>query len=367
MSASIRDMRVNTNQVSVAEQAEETIRSLGHGALLPFQLGVDKRRFVAPDGGVVVSGTYGRFEVALGDPIGVDDPSPSMAAFVAACRAHHQIAAVYQASERSVPALAALGMRTFRVGHEAVVPLADFTLNTPRRANLRHTVTRARRGGVTFAFSHGLDAGERARLLPRLIEIDAQWQATAGPRLGFTIGHFDPADVDTVAIAVALEADGQPAAFATFRPAGQGAWVLDLMRRRVGGTPGALEGCLVEAATAFASAGATDLSLGLAPLARLAGDATVREERGLVFGARVVRRWYDVDGLAFFKSKFDPVWLPRYAAVPSRMNLIGYAIALLGLHLGGYRAAGRQAIRRFSVTAAGRLRPTKATAVASAR
>src|SRR4051795_11008831 len=181
MSASIQDMPVKTNQASVAEQAEQTIRSRGHGALLPFQLGTDKRRFVAPDGGVVVSGTYGRFEVALGDPIGVDDPAPSMAAFIATCRARHQIPAVYQASDGSVPALAALGMRTFRVGHEAVVPLADFTLKTPRRANLRHTVTRARRGGVTFEFHQGLDVEARAPLLAGLLDIDAGWQETAGP------------------------------------------------------------------------------------------------------------------------------------------------------------------------------------------
>ena len=163
MSTSIRDMRANSTATSVAEQAEETIRSRGSGALVPYQLATDKRRFVAPDGGVVVSGTYGRFEVALGDPISIDDPAASMAAFVAGCRARDQVPAVYQASSGSLPALAALGMRTFRVGHEAIVPLADFTLKTPRRANLRHTLTRARRGGVTFAFSHGLDGGERAR------------------------------------------------------------------------------------------------------------------------------------------------------------------------------------------------------------
>ena len=49
------------------------------------------------------------------------------------------------------------------------------------------------------------------------------------------------------------------------------------------------------------------------------------------------------------------------------MNLIGYAIALLGLHLGGYRGAGGQAIRRFSFTAARRARATKATALGSVR
>ncbi len=225
------------------------------------------------------------------------------------------------------------------------MPLAGFTVKTPQRANLRHTITRARRGGVTFEFHQGARCRRSGRLLAGLLAIDAGWQKTAGPPLGFTVGRFDPAELGETAIAVALEADGQPAAFATFRPTGQGGWVLDLMRRRPGGTPGCMEGCLVEAATALGAQGATELSLGLAPLAGVAGDAHGADERALALGARLVRRWYDVDGLAFFKSKFDPVWVPRYAAVPGRLDGPGLAIALLGLHLGGYRSAARHAIR----------------------
>jgi phosphatidylglycerol lysyltransferase len=336
---------------SVAERAESTLRNRGHGALLPFQLGRDKRRFVAPDGGVLVSGTQGRFEVALGDPVGVDDPEPSIASFIEACRARDQIPAFYQASTESLPALAAVGMRTFRVGHEAILPIEGFTLQTPRRANLRHTISRARRGGVTFEFHRGLDADDRARLLPGLLEIDAAWQATAGPRLGFTIGRFDIAEIGDLAVAVAIEADGRPSAFTTFRPTGQGSWVLDLMRRSAGGTPGGVEGCLVEAVTALAEDGATSLSLGLAPLAGIVPDARGLEERGLVLAARLARRSYDVEGLAFFKSKFDPTWIPRYGAVPGRLDLVGLAIALLGLHLGGYRRAALQLLRDAATSA----------------
>ncbi len=353
---------------SLADRAETTLRSRGHGALLPFQLGSDKHRFVAPDGGVLVSGTEGRFVVALGDPVGVDDPEASIAAFIDACRARDQVPAVYQASTESLPALAAAGMRSFRVGHEAILPLEGFTLQTPRRANLRHTLARARRGGVTFEFHRGLDAADRARLLPGLLEIDAAWQASAGPQLGFTIGQFDPVELDGMAIAVAVEADGRPSAFTTFRPTGQGGWVLDLMRRRAGATPGGVEGCLVEAATALAADGATSLSLGLAPLAGIAPDAKGLEERGLVLAARLARRWYDVEGLAFFKSKFDPTWIPRYAAVPGRLNLVGLAMALLGLHLGGYRHAAREMIRGAATSVTQRhLRPWRTAAAGAAR
>jgi lysylphosphatidylglycerol synthetase-like protein (DUF2156 family) len=326
----------------LADRAEATLRRGAHGALAPYQLGPDKRRFLAPDGGVIAWGAEGHFAVALGDPVGVDDPQATLAAFVAACRAHDRVPAVYQASAECLPALAAVGLRTFRVGHEAIVALEGFSLETPRRANLRHTVSRARRGGLTFEFHRGLDDGDRARLLPGMLEIDRAWQAHAGPQLGFTIGQFDPSELPGLAVAIALEADGRPTAFTTFRPTGEGTWVLDLMRRRAGGTPGGVEGCIVEAATALAVDGANSLSLGLAPLAGIAPDARGPEERGLVLAARLARRWYDVDGLAFFKAKFDPTWIPRYAAVPSRLNLAGLPVALLGLHLGGYRHAARQ-------------------------
>ncbi len=328
-----------------ASMAEDTLRTEGHGALLPYQLGRDKHRFVSPDGGVVVSGRFGRFELALGDAIGVDDPQRTIDTFIAACRRRRRVPAFYQATGESLPALHAAGMRTFRIGHEAIVRATDFTLKTPRRANLRHTITRARRGGVTFEFHRGLDPEAQARLLPGLLRIDAAWQRTAGPPLGFTIGGFDPSEIDTTAISVAVEADGQPAAFATFRPTGQGGWVLDLMRRRAGGTPGCVEGCLVEAVTALGACGATELSLGLAPLAGLSGEARNADERAIVLAARLVHRWYDIDGLAFFKAKFDPTWVPRYAAVPGRLQVPGLAIALLGLHLGGYRSAARHTVR----------------------
>ena len=345
---------------SAAEEAQVDgiFRAHGRGALLPFQVGPDKQHFTTSEGAVIVCGRYGRFAIALGDPTGpAGSEHAAWAAFVASCRARDEIPAVYQASSQSRADLLALGLRPFRVGHEAIVDLTTFDLGGSKRANLRHTITRARKGGIAFRFyPSGIPAGEREALEPSMVEINRQWSAAAGPRLGFTIGYFDPAELDRIAVAVATDSDGAAIAFATFRPTGvDGGWVLDLLRRAPGGTPGALEGCLAEAAAGLREAGAPTLSLGLAPLAGLDDASAVTEERGLARAAELVRGSYDVRGLAFFKGKFDPRWEPRYVALASRLDLPALAIALVGLHVGGLRSVAWTAI-------VGQLRPLFARA-----
>ena len=329
------------------EEVGGILRQHGRGALLPFQVGSDKQHLRTRDGAVIVLGRYGRFAIALGDPTGPAGSAPgAWAAFVASCRSRDEVPAVYQASSESRADLLALGLHPFRIGHEAIVDLTTFDLAGSKRANLRHTITRARKGGVEFHFyPAGLPVIEREALEPSMVEIDRAWSAAAGPRLGFTIGGFDRDELDRLAISVATDATGAAIAFATFRPTGiDGGWVLDLLRRAPGGTPGALEGCLAEAASGLRKAGAPTLSLGLAPLAGLDDTSAVKEERWLARAASLVKRFYDVRGLAFFKNKFDPRWEPRYVAIANRLDLPALAIALVGLHLGGLRSVLRSTL-----------------------
>lgn len=329
----------------VRARALEITRRFGRGALLPFQVGDDKRAFVpAGTEGVVVYGVAGRYAVALGDPIGRDgDEWTAFDQFLDVSHRRGLVPAVYQASRDTRGQLAARGFRTIQIGREATIDLATFDLAGSRRANLRHTVARARKGGVSCqVYLAGLPPEERERLGAGLAAIDEAWRAHSGPELGFTIGRYDPAELGSIAIAVAEYADGRPIAFATFRPTGtDGGWVLDLMRRAPGGTPGAFEACVVEAAQAMRAAGATTLSLGLVPLGGLSSRSAVPEERLLARAAAAARPWYDISGLEFFKQKFDPSWEPRYVAVRSRGDLLGVVVALLQLHLGGFGHAAR--------------------------
>jgi phosphatidylglycerol lysyltransferase len=341
MLAMLRAIPATRSDAAARSRAQAIARRFGHGALLPFQMGDDKYQFMdTRSRGLVVYGQAGRIAVVLGDPIGPPDEAwAAFDGFMDACARDDALPVVYQASSAARGWLTAHGFRTFRIGEEAILDLESFGLDGPRRANLRHTVSRAERGGVTIEWHpRGLTADLSEALAAELAAIDREWRARAGPELGFTIGHFDAAEIRSIALVIAREADGRPSAYATFRPTGSdGGYVLDLMRRRVAGTPGALEAAIAVAALRLRDRGVRSLSLGLAPLAGLVRPDAAPEERALAALGQAVRPLYDVSGLARFKAKFDPRWEPRYVAVRRRRDLIGLSIALLRLHLSPIR------------------------------
>ena len=318
----------------------------GRGALLPFLGTQDKLSYVVPagqeggdptDGGLVVFGRAGRVVVALGDPIGPADAAwDAFDRFVAACDRTGSIPGVYQATDDARPRLEERGFRCVPIGREALVDLTGFDLSGSRRANVRHTISRARRGGVRVDwYAQGLSEDRLAVLLPDLARIDEQWRATAGPSMGFTISRFQPSALTApVAVAIAMDGDDRPLAFATFRPTGaDGGYVLALLRRLPGGVPGALEFCVAGAAGGLRDAGVPVLSLGLAPLAGLDPGAGTVDERLLARAATLVSPMYDVAGLAFFKDMFAPRWERRDLAARGPVGLLAVALGLLRLHL----------------------------------
>jgi phosphatidylglycerol lysyltransferase len=214
---------------------------------------------------------------------------------------------------------------------------ATFDLGSPRVANLRHTITRSRKGGIRTIWSPtGVAGFTDPRLAGAMGRLDAEWRRTAGPQMGFTVGRFDPQETGDTAVAVALDPAGDPVAFVVLRPTGSdGGWMLDVMRRARGGVPGAVEACFATAIEALGEMGVRRLSLGLAPLSGLDRSSALLAERLLARGARLARPFYDHEGLAFFKGKFAPTWEPRYLAVPGWVSLGTAVVTLLRLHLGG--------------------------------
>ncbi len=321
---------------SSRDRARVIGRRFGRGALLPFQLGDDKLVFSPADAdGVIVYGVAGGTAVVLGDPIGREtDSARVLAAFLTRCRKLGRPVVFYQSSSSGRTALIDAGYRPFRVGREAILELGEFDLAGARRANLRHTITRCRRAGVSVRWlPRGIDAAAEPDLVGQLRLIDQTWRKRMGPAMGFTVGRFEESSLRWQAIALAVGPDGRALGFATFRPTGSdGGWVLDLIRRTPDSPPGVVEFCIAEAAAALRTAGDPTLSLGLAPLSGLEGAGSA-EERLLAIGARLVRHWYDVEGLAFFKGKFDPVWLPRYGAIRHRRDLGRFVISLLLVHV----------------------------------
>ncbi len=321
------------------DAASRALARHGRGALLPYMVEAPCRPFTGRDGRAALAyAAAGRTAVMVGDPAGEPEAvRSSFDAWAANAADRDWIPVVYQASELFTAELERSGWHGVRVGVEAIVDPVAFDLGTPRMANVRHTVTRSRKGGVavhaTPDGSFGLPPGAD---LEALVELDQRWRRRRGPAMGFTVGRFEAAGLDDAIVAVANLGTDRPIAFIALRPTGaDGGWMLDVMRREPGSIPGAVEACLVAAIETLGRMGVRRLSLGLVPLSGLDVHHGPIAERILASAAAIIRPIYDVEGLAFFKGKFGATWEPRYLVVAHRWHLPAAAIGLLRLHLGG--------------------------------
>lgn len=160
---------------------------------------------------------------------------------------------------------------------------------------------------------------DRVRNHPELRRVLGEWLGTRGlPPLHFlvepeTLGYPEGRRV------FVAEREGVPVGFVTLCPApARNAWLTEQFVRGRGAPNGTIELALLAAVEAIARDGAAMVTMGIVPLA---GDP----ER---FGAenpawlRLLSRWakahgrrfYDFDGLEWFKEKFHPeAWEPVYA------------------------------------------------------
>ncbi len=326
-------------------RARGILTARGTGSLQPYRL-LPPASAVANQAGdaAFAFARAGRTAVVLGDPSG--ESSVAWSAFgewAGRVRRLGWRPVVYQAGQDGRDRLATMGWHGVLVGMEAVLDPSAFRLRSPRVANVRHTVTRSQKGGVTVAWSpRGLrDVPGGVALRHGMAAVDKVWRSQAGLPLGFTVGQFAEERIQDAGVAAATGADGSVIAFVLLRPtaADGSTWMLDLIRRLPGSVPGAVEACLVGAIEGLGAEGVRELSLGLAPLHGLDAGEGPAAQRLLAVGAKLVGPFYDYPGLAFFKRKFDPQWQPRYLLVPSRADFLPAAIALLRLHLGGSWAA----------------------------
>ncbi|MGR3572811.1 bifunctional lysylphosphatidylglycerol flippase/synthetase MprF [Brevirhabdus sp.] len=286
----------------------------------------------------------GRSWIALGDPIG----SPADAAqlcwqFFDAANAANGRPVFYETSSDYLPLWIEMGLSLHKMGEEAVVALADFSLEGSARKKLRTTHSRALRDGLRFELSRPPHAPE---LIAELREISDRWLSAKDAReKQFSVGRFSPAYLASMPIAL-VRHEARIVAFANVLDTAQRQKAtIDLMRHLPDAPAGVMEFLFTELMMQLRAQGYGEFSLGMAPLS---GLATRRGSRWTArMGALVYRHgghFYNFEGLRAFKNKFDPQWRARYLVAPPRVNVLLVATDLSVLIGGGGsgKAAGRQ-------------------------
>jgi lysyl-tRNA synthetase, class II len=277
----------------------------------------------------VVSGVM----LASGDPLGDPEAWPgAIRQFVTEAERHAWTPAVIGCSqlggevwcrETSYDAL--------ELGDEAVVEVADFTLEGRAMRNVRQMVKRVERAGYVTAVSRVQDLAPAE--LAAATRQARRWRGADTER-GFSmaLGRLgDPGDQGCVLVSASK--DGVVRAFLHFVPWGSDGISLDLMRRDRSADAGLNELLIVAALQAAPELGVSRVSLNFAAFRaalergeRLGAGPVSRAWRGLLLFAS---RWFQIESLYRFNAKFAPQWEPRFLVYPGSGDLPRIGVAAL--------------------------------------
>lgn len=287
--------------------------------------------------GFVMYGIAGRSWVALGDPIGPDEVACDLAwKYRALVERHGGQPIFYAVDTRMLHSYLDMGLTLYKLGEEATVPLANFSLAGPERKNLRHVYNHVIKEGCSFEL---LPPKRLPELLPELRRISEAWlEAKQTREKGFSLGNFDEDYLLNFPVAL-VRYQGEIVAFANvLAGAGRQELSADLMRYRPQAPNGVMEYLFISLMLWGNAQGYQSFTLGMAPLSGLENQpiAPLWNRIGAVI-FRHGEHFYNFEGLRNYKEKFDPVWEPRYLACPGGLALPRILLNIAALISGGIK------------------------------
>ncbi len=285
----------------------------------------DTLSFIASEGrGAISYKLVGRVALQIGATLGpANEHGRVYEEFRAWLRSEGLIPAAVALSREERALAVATGMHTLPIGREAVVNLTTFAVE-----RLNKKMRWAQRSLAKRGFRYELLPATEITgpLRTALGFIDAEWrEARGGKSYGccMTLGRFPNPQDSACLVGLMRDPEGEPVAYLTLLPGGEGYYSLDLTRRRRAAPNAAMECLMMETLAALRARGATEVSLNFSTFsgapAWLGGSAL----------GRLGSMAFQTSSLETFNNKFLPVWTPRYLAVRSWFDLPDVIYAIL--------------------------------------
>ncbi len=238
--------------------------------------------------------------LASGDPLGDPEAWPgAMHAFLDEAARHAWVPAVIGCSELGAETWCREGggLTALELGDEAVVNVADFTLQGRSMRNVRQMATRVCRHGYVAEIRRAGDI-PRAEIDSLIRQADS-WRGSPTER-GFSmaLGRVGARGDENCVIATATE-NGVLRAILNFVPWGPDGLSLDLMRR---------DRAALERGE------------------RIGAGPVLRAWRGILL---FMSRWFQIESLYKFNAKFCPEWVPRFFVFTGTRDIPRIGLAAL--------------------------------------
>jgi phosphatidylglycerol lysyltransferase len=255
--------------------------------------------------------------IAMGDPVGPPELHEELAwTFRELVESYNARVVFYQVSDKSLGLYVDLGLTLAKLGEDARVPLAGFSLEGSARAALRQARNKGLKNGACFEVVPRLQV---PAIAAELRGVSDRWLADKSTsEKGFSLGSFSEEYIANFDCGV-VRVNGRIVAFANLWPAPAGSEIsIDLMRYDQHAPKGMMDYLFTELLLWGRDQGYQWFNLGMAPLSGL-------EQR------RFAPRWhklgsliyshgeslYNFEGLRSYKEKFSPQWESRYLACPA--------------------------------------------------
>lgn len=306
-----------------------------------FALRRDKAVVFAPSGRAAVCyRTEFGCALASGDPVGpAEHWGEAIAAFLDLAHTYGWTPAVIGTSEQGALAWQQAGLRTMRIGDEAILQPAVFDLEDPDLKAVRHTVSRLRQKGYTVRVRRHEDIAPDE--LSALIALTDRWRQNGDER-GFSMALSrlgDPLDGRCVMVEALYPEQGPraggTAGILSFVPWGRDGLSLDVMRRDLDGADnGVTEFMVAGLMAAGRELGIRRVSMNFAVFrevieegSRVGATPVQRFNRRMVGAAS---RWFQIEQLYRSNVKYKPTWQTRHLnyVEPSELAQVGLAMGI---------------------------------------
>jgi lysyl-tRNA synthetase class 2 len=306
--------------------ARQLVETYGRDSLSFFALRRDKSYLFSPSRRAFLAyRVLGGAALVSGDPVGDENEFDELLAeFKRVAHARGWRLAVIGAGEAQLPRYRRLGLRSIKVGDEAVLQPASFSLEGRPIRKVRQSVTRLEKAGYRFRVVRAEDAEPALRA--QLDAVSAAWRGNQ-PERGFSMSMDELYAAGTL-VALAEAEGGEVGGFIHLVPApASNGYSLSTMRRRPGTPNGLMEFLVVETIAWARARGVRELSLNFCVFTDLlqpGGRGWRRVARHVLLR---LDRLFQLERLLSFNKKFFPEWRPRYLCVErlSDLPLVGLA------------------------------------------
>jgi lysyl-tRNA synthetase class 2 len=288
----------------------DLVRTRGEDSLAFFTLRRDKSYFFSPTRrSFLAYRVVGGSALVSGDPVGDEtEVLELLAEFRRVCHARGWRFALLSVRSELLPLARSLGLHAVKIGDEAVVHPARFSLEGRSIRKVRQSVARLDRAGYRFRVVRAIEVD--ARLRQELERVSDVWRGSNVER-GFSMAMDDQFGEPETLFAVA-ERGGRVGGYLHLVPSAQG-YSLGAMRRDPETPNGLMEYLIVQLIEWARKRNAEEISLNFCVFADLLTDSSKgRLARSVL---RAGDRVFQLERLLVFSRKFEPEWRPRYVCI----------------------------------------------------